>query len=55
MTLFDIAIDFVLSQENGLADDPKDPGGITNFGISLRSYPDLGADGIRSLTRSAAA
>lgn len=48
------SIDLVLRHEGGLSDDPNDPGGLTNFGISLRSYPELGADGIRSLTRAQA-
>lgn len=36
MSDFDIAIKFVLSNEGGLVNNPNDPGGITNFGISLR-------------------
>jgi lysozyme family protein len=47
---FDRLIGAVLEHEGGLADDPDDPGGITKFGISLRSYPHLGRDGIRNLT-----
>ncbi len=47
---FDRLIGAVLEHEGGLADDPDDPGGITKHGISLRSYPHLGANGIRSLT-----
>ncbi len=47
---FEQLIDVVLEHEGGLADDPDDPGGITKFGISLRSYPHLGANGIRTLT-----
>lgn len=43
-----------LGFEGGVADNQNDPGGITNFGISLRSHPDLGADGIRNLTRDQA-
>lgn len=43
------AIDFVLSYEGGLVDNPADPGGLTNFGISSRSYPTVD---IRNLTRS---
>lgn len=35
------AIDLVLRHEGGLVNDPQDPGGVTNFGISKRSYPDL--------------
>lgn len=47
---FDAAVEILLAHEGGLADDPADPGGITNFGISLRSYPELGGAGIRALT-----
>lgn len=47
---FERLIGFVLEHEGGLADDPDDPGGITKYGISLRSYPHLGANGIRNLT-----
>lgn len=39
---FDAAIDFVLAHEGGLVDHPNDPGGITNFGVSLRALIDLG-------------
>ena len=28
-----------LQEEGGLVDHPKDPGGITNFGVSLKAYP----------------
>lgn len=33
---FQTSLAFVLKHERGLVDDPDDPGGITNFGISLR-------------------
>jgi len=33
---FDRAVEFVLSHEGGFSDDPSDPGGPTNWGISLR-------------------
>lgn len=52
---FDRALAFTLKWEGGLVDDPRDPGGITKFGISLRSYPQFGKMGIRSLTKEAAA
>lgn len=52
---FPQAVAVVLQHEGGLVDDPNDPGGITKFGISLRSYPQLGADGIRALTADDAA
>ena len=40
-------IAFTLAAEGGLVDDPRDPGGLTNFGISQAAYP--GVD-IRALT-----
>lgn len=40
-----------LAFEGGYVDDPADPGGETNFGISRRAYPTLN---IRGLTRQAA-
>lgn len=45
------SISFVLRWEGGYANDPNDPGGETNFGISKRSYPNLD---IRNLTREQA-
>ena len=41
MSAFDRALALVLRHEGGLVDDPNDPGGLTNFGISQRAYPDL--------------
>jgi hypothetical protein len=38
---FEMAIDFVLPAEGGYVNDPADPGGETNFGISKRKYPDI--------------
>ncbi len=35
------AILTVLRNEGGLVDNPHDPGGITKYGISKRSYPNL--------------
>jgi len=48
---FDRAIPILLEEEGGLADNPKDPGGLTNYGISQRSYPHVD---IRALTPSSA-
>jgi len=45
---FQQAVEFVLSEEGGYSNDPQDPGGETNFGISKRAYPGLN---IASLTR----
>lgn len=41
MADFDRAVDFVLAHEGGYSNDPNDPGGETNFGISKRAYPAL--------------
>ena len=50
---FDLAVGFVLKTriEGGYVNDPRDPGGETNFGISKRSYPKVN---IRDLTRDEA-
>lgn len=48
---FDSFIDRVLSHEGGYVNNPKDPGGETQWGISKRSYPGLN---IRTLTRAQA-
>jgi len=48
---FKKAVDKTLQHEGGYVDDPHDPGGETNFGISKRSYPDLD---IKNLTRDEA-
>lgn len=53
--LFYAAADIIMDIEGGLVDDPKDPGGLTNLGISQRAHPELTADQIRALTRPAAA
>lgn len=45
---FDRAVELILSHEGGYVNDPKDPGGETNFGISKRAYPELN---IKELTR----
>lgn len=48
MTNFERAVAIVLEEEGGLVDNPKDPGGLTKYGISQRAYPKLD---IRNLTR----
>ena len=52
MADFNIAIETVLANEGGICNVSGDPGGLTNFGISQRSYP---AIDIRSLTPATAA
>ena len=52
MSNFDRFIERVLSHEGGYVNDPRDPGGETNWGISKRSYPNVD---IKNLTRDQAA
>lgn len=42
-------IESLLKHEGGYVNDPDDPGGETNMGISKRAYPDLD---IKSLTKA---
>jgi len=48
---FETAVVIILNHEGGYVNDPNDPGGETNFGISKKSYPDLD---IKNLTREGA-
>ena len=41
MDALKIAQEFVAKWEGGLSDHPSDPGGITNYGVSLRFLQDL--------------
>jgi len=40
MTLFDRAFEIVIGHEGSLSNNSVDPGGLTKYGISQRSYPD---------------
>lgn len=51
MSSFELAIGTVLENEGGLVDNKDDPGGLTKFGISKKSYPNLD---IKNLTRDEA-
>ena len=51
MSPFNLFINRILGVEGGYVNDPADPGGETNWGISKRSYPDLD---IKNLTRDEA-
>jgi lysozyme family protein len=43
---FHRCIDRILAEEGGLSDHPADPGGLTNYGISQRTYPQLDIAGL---------
>jgi lysozyme family protein len=55
---FDTCLTFTLQQEGGFVNNPKDPGGATNFGITLgvlRTFqhnPGLGVDDIRNIAQA---
>jgi lysozyme family protein len=51
MAKFELAIPEILKHEGGLVDNRNDPGGITNFGISKRSFPEVD---IKNLTKEQA-
>ena len=48
---FDTAFDRLIGHEGKYVNDPEDPGGETNWGISKRSYPHVN---IKDLTREQA-
>jgi lysozyme family protein len=48
---FNVAFDRTLGHEGGYVNNPRDPGGETNWGISKRSYPNVD---IKNLTREGA-
>jgi lysozyme family protein len=58
---FDACLAFTLAQEGAYADDPADPGGATNMGITLATLrhwdhnPALGPVDVRNMTRQTAA
>lgn len=54
MSDFDRAVTILLEEEGGYVNNPKDPGGETNFGISKSSYPNvdiahLTPDGVKAI------
>src|SRR5918993_1315879 len=59
--LFDPCLTFTLTQEGGYVDDPADPGGATNMGITLATLrhwdhePTLGPADVQDMTRQIAA
>lgn len=59
MSSLDECLAFTLREEGGFVDDPRDPGGATNMGVTLgtlrvwRDDPRLGVADVRTLTRAA--
>ena len=59
--LFASCLVFTLTQEGGYADDPADPGGATNMGITLATLrhwdhdPALGPQDVETMTKGTAA
>ncbi len=47
MANFDSCVAYVLGHEGGLTQDKADPGGITNFGISLRFLREVPEDNLK--------
>jgi lysozyme family protein len=58
--MFDACLAFTLREEGGYVDDPADPGGATNMGITLATYrqwsdnPELGSAQVQDMTERAA-
>ena len=52
MATFAVAIPVILAHEGGYVNNPADPGGETNFGITKRDHP---AEDIRGMTPTRAA
>jgi lysozyme family protein len=48
---FESTMEFVFKWEGGYTNNPADPGGETNYGISKRAHPDVD---IKNLTKEAA-
>jgi lysozyme family protein len=53
MSYFENAVEVIFEHEGGLVDNPKDPGGLTNFGISQRAYPSVDIRGLTKVTAAA--
>lgn len=51
MSFYDECFTRLMGNEGGYSNNPRDPGGETNWGISKRSYPELD---IKNLTQDAA-
>ena len=57
---FNICLAFALREEGGYIDNPADPGGATNMGVTLATYrdwsdnPDLGSAQLQNMTERTA-
>ena len=54
---FDTCLDMLLKHEGGYVNHPKDPGGMTNLGVTKRTYDefhgtDIDEEGMRKLKKS---
>jgi len=47
MSDFETAVNYVIRNEGGLTENPSDPGGVTNFGISLRFLRAIAPESLR--------
>lgn len=47
MALFESAVNFILDNEGLLEENPADPGGTTNFGISLRFLREVSSEALK--------
>jgi lysozyme family protein len=58
--MFDACLAFTLREEGGYVDDPADPGGPTNMGITLATYrqwsddPEIGPTQVQDMTERTA-
>lgn len=48
MSDFECAVNFVLRNEGGLNENPKDRGGVTNYGISLRFLKNVSLENLKN-------
>lgn len=51
LRVYEDAFAFTVGEEGGYVNDPEDPGGETNWGISKRAYPD---EDIKNMTKERA-
>jgi lysozyme family protein len=52
MSTFELAIPVILAHEGGLVNAPDDPGGLTNFGITLKWWQSVDPTGTAEMLKS---